>query len=180
MSPIVVLVGPPGAGKTTVGQLLADRLGVGLRDTDADIEALAGKTITEIFTEDGEPAFRELERKAVHAALTEHDGVLALGGGAVLDAGTRAALRGRRVAFLKIGLAEGIRRTGMSTARPLLSGMNPRATFKALLDARLPLYREVATVEVDTDTGDAERAAGAVLAGLDMLDAEPRPRGGEG
>jgi shikimate kinase len=175
VSPIVVLVGPPGAGKTTTGLLLADRLGVRLRDTDADVEALAGKTISDIFTEDGEPAFRELERNAVRAALAEHDGVLALGGGAILDAGTRAALQGHRVAFLKVGMAEGVRRTGLSTARPLLSGVNPRATFKALLDARLPLYREVASVEVDTNVSEPEDAAQHVLDALGITTDDPWP-----
>lgn len=173
MSPIVVLVGPPGAGKTTTGRLIAERLGVGLRDTDADVEASAGKAVSEIFTEDGEPAFRELERQAVLLALAEHDGVLALGGGAILDAGTRAALRGHRVAFLKVGMAEGVRRTGLSTARPLLAGVNPRATFKSLLDARLPLYREVATVEVDTDAADPDQAADQVLDALGAVPGGP-------
>lgn len=175
MSPIVVLVGPPGAGKTTTGQLLAERLGVRLRDTDADIEARTGKTISEIFTEDGEPAFRELERAAVRAALAEHDGVLALGGGAILDAATRAAVAEHRVAFLRVGMAEGVRRTGLSTARPLLSGVNPRATFKALLDARLPLYRQVATIEVDTDANDAEQTAQRVLDALGVTPDGPAP-----
>jgi len=166
----VVLVGPPGAGKTTIGQLIAERLGVTLRDTDADVEARAGKTITEIFTEDGEPAFRELERQAVDTALAEHGGVLALGGGAIMAERTRAALRGHRVVFLNVGMAEGVRRTGLSTARPLLSGVNPRATFKALLDARLPLYREVATAEVDTNSNDPELAAAQVLEALGDVD----------
>ena len=149
--PRVVLVGPPGSGKTTVGGALAERLGAPLRDVDADIEAVAGKTISEIFTDDGEPAFRALEESCVARALAEHGGVLAVGGGAVLSARTRDLLRGHRVIFLNVGMAEGVRRTGLSTNRPLLVGVNPRATFKALLDARLPLYREVATAEIDTD-----------------------------
>lgn len=166
VSPRAVVVGPPGAGKTTVGGLLAARWGVPFRDVDEDIVRLAGKPITDIFATDGEPAFRELEAKAVAAALAEHDGVLALGGGAVLSDQTRAALRGHRVVFLSVGMPEGVKRTGLSAARPLLAGVNPRATFKALLDARLPLYREVATVEVDTDTLTPEEIADQVVAAL--------------
>ncbi|MDR6595459.1 shikimate kinase [Saccharothrix longispora] len=163
MSPRFVVLGPPGAGKTTVGRLLAERLGVTFRDTDDDVVAAAGKPISDIFTTDGEPAFRALEERAVAAGLADHDGVLALGGGAVLSAATRERLAGHTVVFLGVGTAEGVRRTGLSTARPLLAGVNPRSTFKALLDARLPLYREVATIEVLTDDLAPERVVDAVL-----------------
>ncbi|MDQ2587618.1 shikimate kinase [Saccharothrix yanglingensis] len=163
MSPRFVVLGPPGAGKTTVGRLLAERLGVTFRDTDDDVVAAAGKPISDIFTTDGEPAFRALEEQAVAAGLADHDGVLALGGGAVLSAATRERLAGHTVVFLGVGTAEGVRRTGLSTARPLLAGVNPRSTFKALLDARLPLYREVATIEVLTDDLDPEGVVDAVL-----------------
>jgi len=112
---------------------------------------------------EGEDAFRALEREVVAEALSTEDGVLALGGGSVLAASTRERLRGHRVVLLWVGLADGIRRTGMSTARPLLAGVNPRATFKALLVARAPLYREVATVEVDTSRRSASQVARAVL-----------------
>jgi shikimate kinase len=115
------------------------------------VVARAGKSVTDIFTEHGEATFREWERAAVATGLTEHDGVLALGGGAVLSESTRTLLVGHRVVFLEVGMAAGMRRTGLSTARPLLVGLNPRATFKALLDARLPLYRQVATEEIGTD-----------------------------
>ncbi len=166
----MVVIGPPGAGKTTVGCLLAQRLGVGFRDVDHDIEAAAGKSIADIFTTDGEPVFRELEENAVAAGLAEHDGVLALGGGAILSARTRERLAGHVVLFLNVGMSEGIQRTGLSTARPLLSGVNPRATFKALLDARLPLYREVARIEVLTDELEPEQVVDEAMRGLADLE----------
>lgn len=171
--PVLVLVGPPGAGKTTVGRVLARRLGVGFTDADALVVERAGKPISDVFLQDGEPVFRELEREVVAAALDEVDGVLALGGGAVLAAETRERLRGHRVVHLTVGLADGLRRTGMSTARPLLAGVNPRATFRALLEARAPLYREVATVEVDTVRRSANQVARAVLDALGLAPAGP-------
>lgn len=164
--PTLVLVGPPGAGKTTVGKVLARRLGTDFTDVDALIEERAGKSITDIFTADGEAAFRAMERDVVADALAGTDGVLALGGGSVLAAETRARLRGHQVVYLTVGVTDGMRRTGMSTARPLLAGVNPRATFRALLEARTPLYREVATIEVDTVKRNTNQVARAVLAAL--------------
>lgn len=153
MSPVVVLVGPPGSGKTTVGGLVADKLGIPFRDTDADVEYRAGKPITEIFVDDGEPAFRDMEREAVAAALVEHTGVLALGGGAVLDGPTRDRLAGETVVHLDVGLTDAATRVGLNRDRPLLIG-NPRAQLKRLLDERRPYYENVATTSVDT-TGRA-------------------------
>ena len=166
MSPAVVLVGPPGAGKTTVGQLLATRWGVEFADTDDLVEARTGRVIADVFTSDGEATFRVLEREAVTEALDSHAGVLALGGGAVLAEQTRAALAGHPVALLSVGLAAGVRRTGLSTARPLLAGVNPRATFAALLAERLPVYREVAVHEIGTDDKTADEVAEAVHTAL--------------
>jgi shikimate kinase len=149
MSPALVLVGPPGAGKTTVGHLVADKLGLAFRDTDDDVVTRAGKPITEIFVDDGEAAFRALERDAVTGALAEHTGVLALGGGAVLDAGTRDRLAGHSVVHLDVGLRDAAVRIGLNRDRPLLLG-NPRAQLKRLLDERRPHYNAVAAVTVDT------------------------------
>jgi shikimate kinase len=166
--PVLVLVGPPGSGKTTVGRVLARRLEVSFTDVDALIVERAGRSIADIFLEDGEDAFRVLEREVVVAALSTADGVLALGGGSVLAAETRELLRDHRVVHLTVGLADGLRRTGMSTARPLLAGVNPRATFRALLEARAPLYREVAAVEVDTSRRSTGQVARAVLEALGL------------
>lgn len=148
-APLLVLVGPPGSGKTTVGGLLAARLGVTFRDTDADIVAASGKSISDIFMDDGEPHFRILEYDAVRRALDEHVGVVSLGGGSVLNDRVRAALAGHRVARLTVSLSDAASRVGLGTTRPVLA-LNPRAMLKHLMQQREPLYAEVAGVSVDT------------------------------
>jgi shikimate kinase len=159
--PAAVIVGPPGAGKTTVGVLLAERLGLAFRDVDHDIVVAAGKPIPEIFVDDGEDAFRALELDAVAAALDEHDGVLALGGGAVLSPVTRERLRGHRVVYLEVGLSDAVTRVGLGTDRPVLA-LNPRATLRHLLEQRRPFYAEVATVAVRTDGRTPEEVTAEV------------------
>jgi shikimate kinase len=157
--PMAVLIGPPGSGKTTVGSLLARRLRVRFTDTDAEVEAAAGKPVSDIFVEDGEPAFRDLERVAVARALDRGAGVVAVGGGAVLDPRTQAGLTGHTVVYLETGFAAAAKRVGLGQARPLLIG-NPRATLKILLDQRLPVYQRLATITVTTD----DRAPGEIAA----------------
>ncbi|MFJ3146797.1 3-dehydroquinate synthase [Streptomyces halstedii] len=176
--PLIVLVGPMGVGKSTVGELLAERLGTTYRDTDADVVAAAGKAIAEIFFDEGEEHFRELERRAVRDAVDQHTGVLALGGGAVLDAKTRALLAGRPVAYLAMDVEEAVRRVGLNTARPLLA-VNPRRQWRELMDARRHLYEEVARTTVATDERTPEEVAQAVLDALELPEPAPVASGRE-
>ncbi|KAM24809.1 shikimate kinase AroK [Mycobacterium tuberculosis 2483AR] len=159
MAPKAVLVGLPGSGKSTIGRRLAKALGVGLLDTDVAIEQRTGRSIADIFATDGEQEFRRIEEDVVRAALADHDGVLSLGGGAVTSPGVRAALAGHTVVYLEISAAEGVRRTGGNTARPLLAGPDRAEKYRALMAKRAPLYRRVATMRVDTN----RRNPGAVV-----------------
>lgn len=165
--PVCVLVGPPGSGKTTVGQLLADQLGVAFRDTDRDIEASRGTTIADIFLYEGEDEFRRYERDAVGIALHEHAGVLALGGGAVIDPATRQLLVGHRVVLLTLGLTAAAKRVGFARDRPVLAA-SPRALLARLLDERRPLYDEVATVTIETDAVTPQEVVALVVAALGL------------
>jgi shikimate kinase len=160
--PVVVLVGSMGAGKTTVGRLLARRWSVDFTDTDATVEKEAGKSIAEVFVDDGEEVFRAFERAAAATAL-DGSGVVALGGGAVLDSGTREALASHTVVFLNVGLSDTVKRVGLGVGRPLLLG-NVRSRVKALLDERLPVYRSVAVLTVETDGRTPEEVADTVAA----------------
>ena len=148
--PLAVIVGAPGAGKTTVGRRVAGLLNVDFRDTDLDISAAAGKPVSEIFTDDGEDVFRQLERQAVQAGLATHSGILALGGGAIMDEQTRDLLADHRVIWLRVGASDAAKRVGLSGARPLLFG-NVRGRLVSLLEERTPLYEQVASATVDTD-----------------------------
>jgi len=167
VAPRVVLVGVPGSGKTTVGTLLAERLHVSFRDTDHDIETEQGKPIPDIFVDSGEPYFRALEKDAVARALREHDGVLALGGGAVLDAGTRALLHDQATVWLQVGAAAGARRVGLDVPRPVLLG-NVRGRLASLLAERGPLYTEVARLAVDTEERSPDEVADEIVSGLGL------------
>ncbi len=159
--PLVVLVGPPGAGKSAVGPLLADRLGVEFRDTDADVGAAAGKPVSDIFVEDGEEAFRELERAAATSALgavRQHGGVLALGSGAVLDAGIQHLLDGLAVVYLSAEFGTVARRIGLDRPRVVIPG-NPRGRLRAMLNERDAIYQRVAALTVPTDDLDPDELA---------------------
>jgi shikimate kinase len=157
VTPTAILVGPPGAGKTTIGQLLAQRLGVGFLDTDEEVAAAARKEVGDIFVEDGEPAFRALERAVAERALA-YPGVVALGSGAVLDPGVQHMLAGHRVVYLETGFTEVARRVGLNKARVPVPG-NPRGMLRAMLEERLPVYGAVATATVHTDDLSPEEIA---------------------
>lgn len=155
MAPVVVLIGPPGSGKSTVGAFLAGVLGADLRDTDADVEAAEGRSVADIFVSDGEAYFRQLERAAVATAIAEHGGVLSLGGGAPIDPETESLLvryvaGGGAIAFLDVSLTAAAPRVGLNAARPLLLG-NPRQKWLTLMMDRRPVYERLATVTVLTD-----------------------------
>ncbi|MGY1603611.1 shikimate kinase [Geodermatophilus sp. SYSU D00815] len=167
--PVLVLVGPPASGKTTVGGGVAEILGVAFRDTDSDIEDVAGATVADLFVQHGEPHFRALEEQAVARALAEHDGVLALGGGAVTSAATRELLvsygrAGGTVVWLDVDLPSAAKRVGLSRDRPIL-GVNPRAMLRQMLETRAPLYDEVSTHTVAT----GGREPGDVIADVSAL-----------
>lgn len=167
--PVCVLVGPPGAGKSTIATMLTETLGVELRDTDAEIERAEGKPISEIFVDDGEEHFRRLESAAVRGAMSGFGGVVAVGGGAVLAEANRMAMAGREVVYLTVDLAEAVSRVGMGQGRPLLA-VNPRATLRYLMEQRRPLYEQVATITVDTTGRTPEQVVAEIvrrLAGQD-------------
>ena len=174
-APAAILIGPPGAGKSTVGPLLAARLGVGFVDTDGRVEAVAGKPVSDIFIEDGEPAFRALEREAVAWAISAgageghggelRGGVIGLGGGAVLDPGTQRLLAGLPVVYLATGFAAAAKRVGLDRPRPLLA-VNPRATLRALLEQRLPVYEKLAWLTVSTDDRTPDEIVAEIVAHL--------------
>lgn len=164
-APRAVLIGPPGAGKTTVGALLADRWDTGFRDTDVLIEEHEGRSISDIFVDQGEAAFRVIEREVVLTALQTGGGVLALGGGAVLDPTVQEALAGHRVVFLDVAIADAAGRVGFDGSRPLLA-VNPRASWTRLMRTRRPAYEAVGTVRVDTAGRTPDEVVEAVAAEL--------------
>ena len=166
--PAAVLIGPPGAGKSAVGPLLAERLGTSFRDTDADIEAAAGQSVSDIFVERGEQVFRDLERAAATRALQEQaevGGVVALGSGALLDSGLHPLLDGLPVVYLATDFGTIARRLGLDRPRVVVPG-NPRGRLRALLEERRPLYERLATVTVQTDEDDPDRLADTIAGQL--------------
>ena len=167
----IVLVGVPGAGKTTVGKLLAKSLKQEFFDSDQVIEAQAGKSVSDIFTQDGESVFRSLEHDVIVQLLAENDGVLALGGGALGNSETRAAVKGATTIWLVAGLAQAVDRVGMNRNRPLLLG-NVRGQLAELMTAREPLYQEVATIVIDTSKLIPDEVVSNILIELEKVGAK--------
>lgn len=163
--PLVVLTGPPGAGKSTVGAALAQRLGVDVVDTDALVEQRAGVSISDIFVDQGEAAFRAMEKQAVADALTT-GGVVSLGGGAVLDPDTQSLLAGQRVVFLDVTLRYAAKRSGFDQGRPLLA-LNPRGQWLQLMADRRPVYESLAWRRVDTDEREVEAIVDEIVGALE-------------
>ena len=152
MTPRVILIGPPGAGKSSIGLGLASRLKVGFSDTDKLIEKSSGRSVAQIFIEDGETEFRRMEREICAKAILEEDGILALGGGAVLAPETQMLISGceSKIIFLDVTLKVAAPRIGFNRDRPLLL-TNPRQQWQLLMDARRPIYEELATLKYEVD-----------------------------
>ena len=168
--PVAVVVGPPGSGKTVTGAALAAALGVPFLDVDEAIVRTGGRSISDIFVDDGEAAFRALERAEVARALAEETGVVSLGGGAPMDPSTQELLRGHRVVFLDVGIADAARRIGFDTSRPLLS-VNPRGSWIAMMKVRRPVYESLGAIRVDTAGRAPDEVAAEAAALLGALTA---------
>ena len=153
MPPRVILIGPMGSGKTTIGQLVATRLDIAFRDTDHVIEERSGRTVADIFLEDGEDAFRLLEKAVLRDELLSDETVLALGGGAPISMDAQSALRAiaSPVIYLDISLATVAPRIGFNRDRPLLLH-NPRGQWQTLMEARRPIYESIADTVIDVNT----------------------------
>ena len=147
----IILIGPPGAGKTSVGKALAKKLSLNFLDSDKVVEEKSGKSISEIFITDGEPAFREMERAAVIDLIENQDAVIALGGGSVMDLEvSKRLLPMANVVFLDVSISNAAPRVGFNRDRPLLLG-NPRQQWIALMEKRRSTYEALAKARVSTD-----------------------------
>ena len=167
MPPRLILIGPMGSGKTTIGQLVAQKLNLAFRDTDAIIEAETGKTVSEIFLEDGEDKFRALEKAVLRKELLTDETVLALGGGAAISIDAQSALRAiaSPIVYLDISLASVAPRIGFNRDRPLLL-TNPRGQWETLMQERRPIYEAVADTVIDVNNKEPEEIVSEVIASL--------------
>lgn len=154
-----MLIGPPGAGKSSIGKSLAKRMNLNFIDTDELIENRSGKKISDIFLEDGEAGFRALEKESVLEALRQANSIISLGGGAVLDSETQSVLREmNRVVYLEVSISNAAPRIGFNRDRPLLLG-NPRQQWLSLMEHRKPIYESLAKYQVSTDNRKVNEVA---------------------
>lgn len=169
MAPRLILVGPMGSGKSTVGKYLAQSMSLAFRDTDEMIVEQSGREISDIFIEDGEESFRALEKIILRTALLEDDSVLALGGGACVSVDAQSALRvsGAFIVYLKISLSKVSSRVGFNQGRPLLMG-NPRGQWQSLMNERAPIYEDLASFTVDVDDKSIEDIATEIAFALQL------------
>jgi len=166
MSSKVILIGPPGSGKSTVGKVLAKELKLGFIDTDAQVAKLAGKSISDIFVEEGEAKFRLLERDAVMAALSSDVGVVALGGGAILNEEIFSTLEKEpRVVYLEVSISNAAPRVGFNTDRPLLVG-NPRQQWLKLFEARREKYEHLGKIRISTNNKKPKEVVAEIVGAL--------------
>ena len=168
--PRAVLIGPPGAGKSSVGRALAKLLQCEILDTDNEIEKISGKKIAEIFTEDGEPVFRALEKDVVLKALKSAEGIVALGGGSVLDSDVAEYLRSGviPVAYLEVSISQAAPRVGFNKERPLLA-LNPRQQWMSLMEKRRPIYESLATLRIATDNRKPAEVAAEIASAIGVI-----------
>jgi shikimate kinase len=166
MAPRAIFVGAPGAGKSTVGRRVAERLKLPFLDTDQAIEERAGMSVSDIFINQGEPEFRALEETVVADAIVNSTGIVSLGGGALLSPTTRKSLQDCPVIWLQVSASDAANRVGMTGSRPLLLG-NVRGTMMKLLEERTPLYAEVADLVLDTSGRTARVIVDDVISWLE-------------
>ncbi|ALA67346.1 shikimate kinase [Corynebacterium lactis] len=165
-APRIVLVGPPGAGKSTIGRRLARALNTSLTDTDEMIQQRMGKPCGEVFASLGEPEFRRIEEEEVAKALTR-EGIVSLGGGAVISERTRDLLADHNVVYLEVSVKEGVRRTSGNDSRPVLAAEDPEAHYRALYESRRDFYESVASFKARSDERSPQRVVAEILSYLD-------------
>ena len=167
MAPRLILIGPMGSGKTTIGSLLAEKLGLSFRDTDHLIEEQEGKTVFQIFLDQGEDAFRAIEKRVLREELLTDGTVLSLGGGAPISIDAQSALRAiaSHIIFLDISLSTVAPRIGFNRDRPLLLN-NPRGQWQTLMEARRPIYEAIADTTINVDDKSEEEIVTIALASL--------------
>ena len=160
MTKKIVLIGPPGAGKTSIGKALSKELELAFIDSDAEIERISGKTISEIFVDQGEAVFRKTEVEIVTRILAEFEGVVALGGGAPINPEIQKVLLNSEypVIFIDVSISQAANRIGFNKDRPLLM-INPRQQWLHLMSERRPIYEKLATITVSSDNSKPAEVA---------------------